>query len=78
MDKRFMYYLTVNPHYIEDNQAYGIGVEALTINSVFVFQTNNQIKGAGKLIGATPDSIILAIKFQKWAVDTNGRKSLLK
>ena len=74
MDKRFMYYLTVNPHYIESNQAYGIGVEALTLNSVFVFQTQDNIKGAGKLIGATSDSITLAIKFQKWAADTSGQR----
>ncbi len=74
MDDRFMYYLNVNPHYIESNQAYGIGVEALTLNSVFVFQTQDNIKGAGKIIGATADSIILAIKFQKWAVDTSGQK----
>ncbi len=71
MDARFMYDLSVNPHYIESNQAYGSGTEALVQGSIVVFKTQKGTKGAFKVLKATSDSVQLAIKFQLWVQGTD-------
>ncbi len=66
MDDRFMYYLTVTERYIQNTPGYGIGIEGLSLGTVFVFQTQSGRKGAVKVIGAIPSNqaIILDIKYQ--------------